>query len=44
MVALQIIVEEKPGGPNGIKNKHFTEMSTQKSYQWATAGGTIRNF
>lgn len=36
MVALQIIIEEKPRVPNGIKNKHFTKMTTQKCYQQAT--------
>lgn len=36
VVPLQIIIEEKPRVPNGIKTKDFTNMSTQKSYQWAT--------
>lgn len=42
MVALQIIIEEKSRDPNGIKTKHFTKVSTQKSYQWATGGKPLR--
>lgn len=45
VVALQIIVEEKPRVPNGTKNKYDTKISTQKNHQWATCREkTIRNF